>query len=77
MLYVCILYRLWKEGDNYGDMLKIARAGMMERGQRIFGIVNHFLLVIEILDAVLFRNFRWRVGRGRIVEDESRWEIGL
>jgi hypothetical protein len=42
--YILILYSLWREEDNYGDVLKIARSGMTERGQRIFGVVNPFLL---------------------------------
>jgi len=43
----------------------------------IFGKVRDFLLGKKRVDTVLFTYFRGRVGRGRIVEDESRWEIGF
>jgi len=36
---------------------------VMEKGQAIFGVVNPFLLVVKILDAVLFTNFTGIVGR--------------
>lgn len=39
-------------------MLKLPRAGVMERDQRILDVVKTFLLGVKILDTVLFRDFR-------------------
>jgi hypothetical protein len=54
---------MWREGDNYGDVLKLPRAGVMKRDQRILDKMRDFLLGKERVDTVLFTYFRGRVGR--------------
>ena len=71
--FVCYV----KRGGKYGDMFKLPRDGMTERDQRILGWIETFLLVIEVLDDVLFRNFRGSGGRREEKETKSQGECSV